>query len=478
MEDGMTLHPRPATVRIRATLVAKLPVRPSTASRQGPPSTQKEGGMRPRRIWPAAIAALLALALAAPAVAHATEVTNWNRIATNTLVAFPLPAGGAPPALQINMAMTQGAVYDAVNAIERRHRPYLLRTRFHPKASKDAAVATAAYRVLSEIVTTVPATIAFPNRADLLATLAADYAASLGKIPDTRSRSRGIAAGNAAADTMIAARQGDGRFGPSQWVPNFEPAHWQPLLNADGTQMLDPTPWVGGVRPFLLKSSSQFRTDGPNELSSAAYAKDFNEVKALGSVNSTARTPEQTHIALFWQSNVPPTWNEVARNLVDDPNYAVDIADSALLFAMMKLSGADAGINCWNDKYYWDFWRPWQAIREADRDGNAATEPDPSWTALLTAPYPEHPSGHLCLDGANLGVLRMFFDTNKVEFDVTSARFPGETRHFDRFSEPLDEITEARIWAGLHFRTADVQGRNLGRKVAHYMAKHYFQPHD
>jgi hypothetical protein len=434
--------------------------------------------MRPGRIWPAAIAALTAVALAAPAVAQATEVTNWNRIATNTLVTFPGPAGGAPPALQIDMAMTQGAVYDAVNAIERRHRPYLLRTRFHPKASRDAAVATAAYRVLSNIVATVPETILFPNRASLLGSLATEYTTSLAAIPDTRWRSRGIAAGNAAAEAMIAAREGDGRFGPSPWVPNFDPGHWQPLLNADGTQMLDPTPWVGGVRPFLIRSSSQFRTKGPRELSSAAWARDFNEVKALGSVNSAARTLEQTHIALFWQSNVPPTWNEVARNLAEDPRYAVDLADSALLFAMLNLSAADAGINCWNDKYYWDFWRPWQAIHEADRDGNPATEPDGSWTALLTAPYPEHPSGHLCLDGASLGVLRMFFDTDKVRFGVTSTRFPGEIRSFDRFSDALDEITEARIWAGLHYRTADVQARKLGRKVARYMAKHYFQPLD
>jgi len=434
--------------------------------------------MRPGRIWPAAIAALTGVALAAPAVAQATEVTNWNRIATNTLVTFPGPAGGAPPALQIDMAMTQGAVYDAVNAIERRHRPYLLRTRFHPKASRDAAVATAAYRVLSNIVATVPESILFPNRASLLGSLATEYATSLAAIPDTRWRSRGIAAGNAAAEAMIAAREGDGRFGPSPWVPNFDPGHWQPLLNADGTQMLDPTPWVGGVRPFLIRSSSQFRTKGPRELSSAAWARDFNEVKALGSVNSTARTLEQTHIALFWQSTVTPTWNEVARNLAEDPRYAVDLADSALLFAMLNLSAADAGINCWNDKYYWDFWRPWQAIHEADRDGNPATEPVGSWTALLTAPYPEHPSGHLCLDGASLGVLRMFFGTDKVQFGVTSARFPDEIRSFDRFSDALDEIIEARIWAGLHYRTADVQARKLGRKVARYMAKHYFQPLD
>jgi len=143
---------------------------------------------------------------------------------------------------------------------------------------------------------------------------------------------------------------------------------------------------------------------------------------------------------------------------------------------MLDLAAADAAINCWNDKYHWDFWRPWQAIREADTDGNPATSPDSSWTALLTAPYPEHPSGHLSLDSASLRVLQMFFRTHKARFGVTSARFPGEVRSFDRFSQPLDEIIEARIWAGLHFRTADVvQARELGTKVVRYMAEHYFQ---
>jgi hypothetical protein len=397
--------------------------------------------------------------------------------------ARPVPWGGAPPALQINMAMTQGAVYDAVNAIEPRRQPYLLKRRFDPMASKEAAAATAAYRVLSSIVSTVPASIPFPSKASLLQTLETEYAASLAAIADTPSKTAGIAAGDAAATVMIAARQGDGRFGPSPWVPNDDPGHWQPLLNPDGTQMLDPTPWVGGVRPFLLKSSSQFRTDGPQALRSRAWAKDFNEVKRLGGDGITtpsARTAEQTHIALFWQSAGGPglTFNAVARDLVGDPTYSVDIADSALLFGMLNLGGADAAINCWNDKYYWDFWRPWQAIREADRDGNPKTKPDPSWTALLTAPYPEHPSGHLCLDGAVLRVLQMFFGKKKIGFDVTSSRFPGETRHFDRFSEPLKEIIDARIWAGLHYRTADVQAQKLGRKVVQYMAKHYFQPLD
>jgi hypothetical protein len=250
---------------------------------------------------------VIALALvvrAVPAAAQANEVTHWNRIATDTLVAFPPPAGGAPPALYINMGMTQGAVYDALNAIEPRYRPYLLETRFDPSASKEAATATAAYRVLSNIVSTVPDSIPFPNRQQLLDTLATEYANSLDAIPDGPPKTFGIDAGNAAADAMIAARQGDGRFGPSPWVPNYEPGHWQPLLNPDGTPILDPTPWVGGVLPFLMQSSSQFRTDGPNALTSTAYAEDFNEVKALGRLDSTVRTPEQTHIAIFWQS--PP----------------------------------------------------------------------------------------------------------------------------------------------------------------------------
>jgi hypothetical protein len=431
-----------------------------------------------------AVALVLVLSgLSAPARGEPTgnAVSQWNLIAVNTLVQIPGPAGGAPPALQINMGMTQGAVYDAINAITaKHHRPYLLKRRFSASASQDVAAATAAYRVLSNIVSTVPASIAFPNRASLLESLAAAYDASLGAVPDSPFKTQGIAAGNAAADAMIAAREDDGRFGPSQWVPNSAPGHWQPLL-PNGTSPLDPTPWVGGVEPFLMQSSSQFRSDGPQALDSVAYAADLNEVKALGGdgvVTASARTAEETHDAVFWQSVGGPAllWNGVARNLAEDPAYQLDLADSALLLAMMNLSAADAAINCWNDKYHFDFWRPWHAIRQADLDGNPLTESDPNWTPLLTAPYPEHASGHLCLDGAHLRVLQQFFGTDEIPFGVTSSQFGGETRFFDRFSQPLEEIIEARIWAGLHFRTADVQAAELGRNVAEYMADNYFQP--
>lgn len=419
---------------------------------------------------------------AAPVVTATNPVTDWNLTAANTLTTLPGPAGGAPPASQISMGMVQGAVYDAVNAITpKHHRPYLLKRRFAATASKDAAVATAAYMVLSNIVSTVPASISFPTRASVLQSLASQYAASLSAIPDSPFKTQGVAAGNAAAAAMIAAREGDGRFGPSQWVPNSAPGHWQPLVNpATGQPILDPTPWVGGVKPFLMQSSSQFRTAGPLALGSAAYAAEFNEVKALGSINSAVRTTTQTYIARWWQSTPVASWNAVERDLIG--REAVNIADSARLLAMANLSAADAGINCWNDKYYWDFWRPWNAIPRAAEDGNPATTAEAGWTALITAPYPEHPSGHLCNDGAHVGVLRMFFgDVIEGGYQITSASTflaPSDpkTRTFGSFSQALAELIEARIWAGLHYRTGDVQAEQLGRNVANYMAANYFQP--
>jgi hypothetical protein len=421
--------------------------------------------------------------LTAPASGQAAgnAVTEWNMIAVNTLVALPLPAGGAPPASSINMGMTQGAVYDAVNAIGPiQHRPYLLKRRFPSRTSEDAAVATAAYRVLSNIVSTVPASIAFPNRASVLQSLAEQYAASLALIPDSQFKTLGIAAGNAAADAMIASRQNDGRFGPSQFVPNANPGFFDPVA-PNGTTVLDPTPWVGGVKPFLMQSSSQFRSAGPLALNSSAYAADVNEVKALGGdgvLTPSARTATQTYIARWWQSNPVASWNDVARQLI--ARNHLDAADSARLLAMQNLAAADAAINTWNDKYHFSFWRPFQAIRRAADDGNSATSPDLTWTPLLAAPYPEHVSGHLGLDSPHTAVLRMFFGNAPADgYQITSFFVnPGgpATRSFSSFSQAVDEIVEARIWAGLHFRTADVQAVKLGTNVADFAASNYFQP--
>jgi hypothetical protein len=451
---------------------------------------------RRRSVWFTAMAVgallaalgVLSASAAPPAEADATAVTQWNLVAVSTITGIPGPgipgpAGGAPPASQISMGMVQGAVYDAVNAITpKHHRPYLLKRRFGNTASDEAAVATAAYLVLKNIVETVPQSITFPNRATLLATLESQYLASKNGIPDSPFKNQGIAAGTAAAEAMIDARQGDGRFRPSQWVPNANPGYWDPVA-PNGTIAQDPTPWVGDVKPFLMQSSSQFRSPGPNALTSAAYTADFNEVKGLGGdglVTPSARTGTQTYIAKWWQSNPVASWNDVARQLI--ARNHLDVADSARLLAMENLAAADAAINDWNDKYHFNFWRPFQAIRRAGEpaEGNPDTSPDLTWTPLLTAPYPEHVSGHLGLDGSHTGVLRMFFgDAPAGGYQITSSFVnPGgdATRSFSSFNQALDELVLARIWAGLHFRTADVQARQLGTNVANFAAANYFEP--
>lgn len=411
--------------------------------------------------------------------AHA--LSTWNEIALTTLVSLPPTAGGAPSAAPIHAAMVQGAVYDAVNAIgPRRYQPYLLKKRFSARASKDAAVATAAHAVLVDIVSTVP-DLTDSARATLLASLATQYEDFLDGIPDGRPETRGIAAGKAAAKVMIAARRDDGRFSPSPWSPSKAPGHWWPATDpVTGQPVLDPTPWVGLVEPFVLETRSQFRTPGPKRLSSAAYARELNEVKALGAVDSKVRTEEQTYIARWWQSSPLVSFNSVARQLV--AREGIKLAAAARLLALLNLSAADASINCWEDKYHWDFWRPRNAIARAAEDGNPATEPQAGWTPLISAPYPEHPSGHLCIDGAMVRVLRGFFgDRIDDGYEITSASAllqptDERTRHFSSFSRMMAEIVEARIWAGLHFRTADLQAATLGRKVAEYAARHFFRP--
>ena len=410
-------------------------------------------------------------------------VRAWNEIAVNTLTTLPGPAGGTPFGAAVHLGMVQGAVFDAVNAIGHRHfRSYLLTQRFPAGASIEAAVAAAAHDVLHDIVSTVP-NLPDATRAATLATLSAAYADALADVPDGSSEDKGVAAGHAAAAAMLAERSGDGRFGPSPFVPDPtpEPGEWSPLLDpVTQAPLLDPTPWVGNVRPFVLTSPSQFRTAGPLRLGGARYAAELNEVKALGSATSAVRTSTQTYIAKWWQSAPVRSWNEVARDLA--MRHDLGALHTARLLALENFSEADAAINCWNDKYHWNFWRPWNAIRRAAEDGNAATVADPAWTALITAPYPEHPSGHLCLDGAGVRSLRMYFgDTSPGGYSITSVSAllaAGEptVRHFDSFTQALDELVEARIWAGLHFRTADRQAKQLGLNVAGYVWKKELQP--
>ena len=430
--------------------------------------------MRSARIGRIVVLAAFA-ALAVPVAAQANEVTNWNSIAQSTILAQP-PLASAPPASAVMMAMVQGAVYGAVNAIDRQHRPYLVHRRF-PQASKEAAVATAAFRVLDAL---------FPAQH---AVLQAQYDTSLDDIPDGRPRNQGIEVGTLAAEAMLAGGH-DGRGGPIPPLPPPGPGRWQPLIGPDGNPLLDPSPWVALAQPFLIRSGSQFRTSGPNPLSSPAYAADVNETEQLGALDSLFRTPEETHLAVFWQSNPTATFNGLARRLVDERQ--LDLTDSALLFGMLDLTAGDAQIACWNDKYYWGSWRPMAAIRSADQDDNPATTADPNWLPLfvptldpaiagagpplITPPFPEHPSGHLCFTSSVAHALQAFLGADEVTFYVTSSRFPGERLHFSRLSDMTNQVTEARIWGGIHFRTADEQGALLGERVARYAQLHYFEP--
>src|SRR6266496_478618 len=430
------------------------------------------------RILPLLIAPAL-VALVSPTVVRANAVTDWNLIASNAIV---VTGGQPPPVSALSFAMVQAAVYDAVNAIDRTHQPYLPEPPSNPTDSKEAAAATAAFRVL----------VGFPDLPGLfpaqLPTLQPQYDAYIAALPDNPpgSKAAGIAIGEATASAMLIARMNDGRFGPTPtpYPSPAPPGIWRPtppnFLN-------DPAAWVGNVLPFLVPNVEMLRTDGPNPLTSAEYAEDFNEVKELGSLTSTTRTPDQTDAAIFWQDHAHALFNRIFRTLAASQN--LNIVDSARLFAMENLAAADAAIGCWNDKYYYWFWRPITAIREADTDGNPATEADPTWLPLFdpatpvcnpllplfTPPFPDHPSGHACATGAFVNTLQNFFGTDKIAVSAFSNK-SCTTRSFERFSDMLSEVIDARVWAGIHFRTADTQGAVLGKRVAHHLKKHYFQP--
>jgi hypothetical protein len=279
---------------------------------------------------------------------------------------------------------------------------------------------------------------------------------------------------------MIAARTNDGRGGGPGTLVGTTPGVWRPTAPFF---LQDPVPWVGNVLPFLVPNAEMLRTKGPNELTSNAYAKDFNEVKRVGAIDSAVRTADQTEAAIFWQGT-GAFWNGVTRTLSAD--QGLDIVENARLFAMEDLAAADGFIGCYNDKYYWKFWRPITAIRDGDTDGNPATEGDPNWTPLFdpatvqggpplaTPPFPDHPSAHSCASSAIVHSMQTFFHTDKLPFSVFSIR-TGKSRSFERLSDALAEVIDARVWGGIHFRTADEQGAKLGRNVAQYEHAHYFQ---
>jgi PAP2 superfamily len=418
-----------------------------------------------KRAWALAVALAVAGGLvaaptaparttAAPA-ASADTVLDWYGYAGRELIQAA-QMRNQPPRARLEMAMVQGAVYDAVNAIARTNQPYLVSPRARRWYSQDAAAATAAYRVVSALL---------PDRRPALEPL---YEQSLAAIPDGAAKTGGIRVGRRAARAMLAAREGDGRGGTRQPVFGTEPGVWRPTPPAFAVAN---TAWVADVEPFLIRRAERLRTRAPNPLSSGIYAKEFNETKELGAADSATRTPEQTEIALYWDR---APWGDILVSLARSQNLNAN--DTARLLAMVSLAGADAEIAVVGEKNYWNTWRPITAIREAEFDGNPATTADPDWTSLIETPgFPEYPAGHTAGSGAIVGALQNFFGTDRMKFSAFSPS-SGTTRRYTRFSQALQEVIDSRVWGGIHWRTADVDGARLGKRIARWERSRYFKP--
>jgi hypothetical protein len=281
----------------------------------------------------------------------------------------------------------------------------------------------------------------------------------------------GIPYGRSAANAVLDARANDGAA-QAQYpydAPGVgNPGVWERLNNAPAL-----LPGWGSVTPWVLRSGSQFRPDAPLALNSEQYARDYNEIKEIGSLNSTTRTAEQSQIALFWRASPAAIWSPVIRQVVTA--RSLDLSSTARAYALVYLAMTDAGFACWDAKYVYNFWRPQAAIRRGDEDGNDATAQDATWAPFLaTPPHPEYPSGHSTLSSATAEILEMLFGDNPgVPLVVTIS---GITREWDTFSEGVDEVIDARVYSGIHFRTSDEVGARQGRQVAQFVSTHALQP--
>ena len=385
-------------------------------------------------------------------------VIHWNGIALRTSIQL---GGQNQPQAQMYLAPLQAAVYNAVVAIEGGYRPYRSELATRPGASVEAAVATAAHAMLSNH---------FPNQQTILD---ADLAASLAAIPDGPAKTAGIEVGLEAAAEVISLRQGSGLeadIGFSMPVP--APGVWQ-LPSGIGPL----TPWISLLRPYLLDSPDQFRPGPPLALNSREWAAQYEEVRLMGRIDSPYRTAEQTDVARFWTMHAPLQHNLAFQQLASQRELGA--VEAARLFAMGNLVGADALIACFDAKYHFLFWRPQFAIPLGDNDGNPATTGDPTWQPLLGTPnHPEYPSAHSCLTASIAEVYAGFLGSQRIELDITSTapNLLQPTRHYRLAQDLVQEIINARVWGGIHYRESDIKGANLGRKVAHWALQRYFLP--
>jgi hypothetical protein len=417
-------------------------------------------------------AAMSTRAIAAAGV-DAAPVAAWSTEARRAIV----PAGPGrifgpenygnkfPGEAAVYMGIVHAAIYDVAVAIEGGYKPYAIKLKAPPETSPAAAIATAAHDTLVGLQPQLGLTPAQQ------AILDGDYAAYLGDVRDGEAKANGIRVGQEVAAAVLALRINDGRERNPTLAdlnpPAAGPGVWDPgSALAVGLRL-------PGMRPLALESASQFRPHGPYSLTSDAYAKDFAQVEELGRLDSAARTAAETTDARFWTDHDLRQWNDGMLRLA--ATRGLNLVKTARMLAMAHVAGGDAMIACFDAKYHFWFWRPYQAIPRADTDGNPNTEADSIWKPLGATPnFPEYPSAHACHSGAVTRALRSFFGTDKVHFSLDS-RITGTTREYNRLSDVVKDVNRARVLVGFHFFSSDQAGAALGRKVAKYDLNHAFR---
>jgi len=400
----------------------------------------------------------------ATGIAKADEVTDWNRTMLDALLGPPTVSA---PLAQRSAAIVQAAVFDAINGIERRYTPIHVAPGAAPGASRRAAAVQAAYASMAHLFPGQVATF------DQKRTISLIEISSGPAAEHSESIERGIEWGQAVADAIWTWRSTDGFSNvPPPYLGSLIPGAWRPTPPAFAPGL---APQLAHTMPWAIESPSQFRPAGPASLTSAQYAADFNETKLMGSLASPTRTADETLYVRFWASASPADfWDPVATSL--GAEHHLGLSENARLLALLNIALADAVIGCWDAKYAYASWRPITAVQLAGTDGNPATAADFGWTPLIvTPPFPEYPSAHSCVSGAGARILSNYFGDNTT-FSVSSDGMPGVTRYFSSFAAALEEVGNARVFGGIHFRTAIIDGQTLGTNIGNYILGHAVLP--
>jgi len=396
------------------------------------------------------LVAILLSAVAPPA--RADVVTDANARAADVVSRIP-----APPITVRAMAIVQVSVFEAVNAITGRYPPFRAKVAPAPGASVEAAIAAATRTALLKLMPAQQAAID------------ADYQALLGPIPDGPAKAAGVAVGEQAATAIVASCADDGMAAPDVYRPHAAPGVYVPT-------MVPAVPHWGKRRPWLMTRGDQFRPGPPPSLASEAWARDYNEIKAVGSKTSTQRTPEQTAIAKFWEATAPAVYWPVARAVASAPGR--EVTDNARLFAVAAMAMDDGLIAVFDAKYAYNLWRPVTAIRNGDLDGNDATERDPGWTPFIDTPmHPEYPCAHCIVSGSLGAVLAAEIGAGPApKLSSASSTAGGAVRTWTSVRDFTQEVAVARIYDGVHYRNSTEVGSEMGRRIGELAVKSFPKP--